>query len=246
MAELQFLYGTGAKDDKKVKAGTIYLDIGTHELWYDKPNETATSKNHIKLFQDTYINKAGDSSISGSLIPKANNAINLGSSTYKWANIYATKVNGYTLNAASAKGVKDATAATALTSSGTNLVTERAVFYGLAKINNASQTSNVNIYAPTSAGTAGYILKSSGGTAAPVWDTVDSLLSAYVKKSGDTMTGALTITKNTASTGMTSGALIVTGGIGTSDQLSAETIGIADKATVSYDSTRQALRFVIA
>lgn len=245
MADLQFLYGTGAKDDKVVRAGTIYLDIEAHELWYDKPGETATSKNHVQLFKDTYINKAGDNQISGNLIPKTDNAINLGSSTYRWANIYAAKVNGYTLADASAKGVKDSTKATALTSSGTSLVTERAVFYGLAKINNASQKSDIGIYAPTSAGTSGYILKSSGGTTAPVWATVDSLMGAYVKKAGDTMTGVLTISNNTASTSMTTGALLVTGGIATQDQLSAKTIEINDKATVQYDTTRQALRFVV-
>lgn len=65
-------------------------------------------------------------------------------------------------------GVDDATANGAL-GTGTGLTTERSVYYGLVTVNNASQTRATGIYAPTSAGTAGYILKSSGGTAAPVW-----------------------------------------------------------------------------
>ena len=65
-------------------------------------------------------------------------------------------------------GVDDATANGAL-GTGTGLTTERSVYYGLVTVNNASQTRATGIYAPTSAGTAGYILKSSGGTAAPTW-----------------------------------------------------------------------------
>lgn len=52
---------------------------------------------------------------------------------------------------------------------GQELTTKSGVAYSLAKINNGTQNAGVGIYAPTSAGTAGYILKSSGGTAAPVW-----------------------------------------------------------------------------
>lgn len=50
-------------------------------------------------------------------------------------------------------GVDDATANGAL-STGTNLTTERSVYYGLVIVNNASQTRATSIYAPTSAGTA--------------------------------------------------------------------------------------------
>lgn len=75
--------------------------------------------------------------------------------------------NGYTLGAACAKGVTDSSSASAL-STGTNLVTERDVYYGLASINGARQTSSVSVYAPTGAGTDGYILKSSG-SGAPTW-----------------------------------------------------------------------------
>ena len=76
-------------------------------------------------------------------------------------------INSYTLAAACAKGVTDSTSASAL-STGTNLVTERDVYYGLASINGARQTSSVDIYAPTSIGSNGYLLKATG-TGAPAW-----------------------------------------------------------------------------
>lgn len=73
-----------------------------------------------------------------------------------------------TTAALTTRAIDDATANGAL-GTGTGLTTERSVYYGLVTVNNASQTRATGIYAPTSAGTAGYILKSSGGTAAPTW-----------------------------------------------------------------------------
>ena len=82
--------------------------------------------------------------------------------------------NGYTLAAACAKGVTDSTSASAI-STGTNLVTERDVYYGLPTINGShSYTSGTNIYAPTSAGTSDYVLKSSG-SGAPTWMAQSSI-----------------------------------------------------------------------
>ena len=76
--------------------------------------------------------------------------------------------NGYTLAAACAKAVTDSSSASAI-STGTSLVTERDVYYGLPTINGAhTYTSSTNIYAPTSVGTSGYVLKS-GGSGAPSW-----------------------------------------------------------------------------
>ncbi len=45
------------------------------------------------------------------------------------------------------------------------------IYYGLATINGASQNRSVGVYAPTSAGTEGQVLSSSG-SGAPTW--VDS------------------------------------------------------------------------
>lgn len=50
-----------------------------------------------------------------------------------------------------------------------NLITNNTLYYATASINNARQTNNVSIYAPTTAGTANQILVSKGGTSAPDW-----------------------------------------------------------------------------
>jgi len=49
-----------------------------------------------------------------------------------------------------------------------SLVTERDIYYGLAVVNNASQTRATTIYAPVGGGTAGQTLRASAATTAPV------------------------------------------------------------------------------
>lgn len=110
----------------------------------------------------------------------------------------------YTLGAACEKAVTDSSSASAI-GTGTSLPTERDIYYGLPTINGShSYTSSTNIYAPTSAGTSGYWLKSSG-SGAPSWEswsnvtvgkaTADgdgnTISSTYLKLSGGTMTGAI-------------------------------------------------------
>jgi hypothetical protein len=52
---------------------------------------------------------------------------------------------------------------------GDNVLTERAIYYGLPTINGAHDyTSDTNIYAPTSGGTSGYFL-TSNGSSVPTW-----------------------------------------------------------------------------
>lgn len=106
--------------------------------------------------------------------------------------------NGYTLAAACAKGVTDSTAAGAI-GTGSNLVTERDVYYGLPKINGLhNYTSSTSIYAPTAGGTSGYVLIGNGTTSAPVWKTLANANIAakghthsYLPLSGGTMTGSI-------------------------------------------------------
>ena len=82
----------------------------------------------------------------------------------------------YTLAAACAKAVTDSSSASAI-GTGTSLPTERDIYYGLPTINNShAYTSSTTIYAPSAAGTANQILKSSGGTSAPVWTDITSLM----------------------------------------------------------------------
>ena len=77
-------------------------------------------------------------------------------------------INSYTLGSACAKSYTDSSSASAI-STGTSLVTERDVYYGLPTINGShSYTSNTTIYAPTSAGSNTQVLISSG-SGAPQW-----------------------------------------------------------------------------
>ena len=81
------------------------------------------------------------------------------------------------LGAAATKAVTDSTSAAAI-GTGSNLVTERDVYYGLPKINNGhSYTSNTNIFAPTTGGSSGQVLRSNGSTATPTWANAADLIS---------------------------------------------------------------------
>lgn len=76
----------------------------------------------------------------------------------------------YTLAAACAKAVTDSSSASAISSTGTSLPTERDIYYGLPTINGVhNYNSNTNYYMPTAVGTAGQILKSQG-SGAPEWE----------------------------------------------------------------------------
>lgn len=78
-----------------------------------------------------------------------------------------------TVGTAAAKSYTDSTSASAI-GTGTSLTTERDVYYGLPKINNShTYNSNSSFYAPTSAGTSGYYLKSNG-SGAPTWAAAPS------------------------------------------------------------------------
>jgi phage-related tail fiber protein len=72
----------------------------------------------------------------------------------------------------------DNTSAASLTSSSNNLITERSVWNVLPTINGVSSITynrSTTIYAPTSAGTSGQILVSSG-SGAPTWGSISSNL----------------------------------------------------------------------
>ena len=87
----------------------------------------------------------------------------------------------YTLGAACAKAVTDSSSASAI-GTGSSLVTERDVYYGLPNINGVhTYTSGTSIYAPTSVGTSGYILKS-GGSGAPSWVAQSTLTAGAATK----------------------------------------------------------------
>lgn len=102
-------------------------------------------------------------------------------------------------------------------------------------------TGNINSHI---SGTVNYIPKFSGA---------NTLINSRIIDNGTTITlggtttisGATSITNTTASSNTTSGALKVSGGVGVNGQMSAVTVMIGNKATASYDSNRQALKFVV-
>lgn len=157
--------------------------------------------------------------VKGTLQQSGVNVVDLSSSQALTNKTY----NGYTLGAACAKSYTDSTSASAI-STGTSLVTERDVYYGLPSINGAhTYTSNTTIYAPTSAGTSGYILKSSG-SGAPTW-----LQKLPVANGG---TGATALTAN---------RLLYVSGTGTSAAMIASSSIYVDDATIRPTSNSSCL-----
>lgn len=79
-----------------------------------------------------------------------------------WSNTLGTTLGtGY--------AVTDSSSASAI-GTGTSLVTERDIYYGLPTINNAhNYTSSTTIYAPAAGGTSGHLLIAQGATSAPTW-----------------------------------------------------------------------------
>ena len=82
------------------------------------------------------------------------------------ANSIIMSGNG-TTSALTTRAITNNTSNTTITS-GTNIPTMNTLYYGLAQINNATQSRATSIYAPTSAGTSGQYLKSNG-SGAPSW-----------------------------------------------------------------------------
>ncbi|MCM1197249.1 MAG: hypothetical protein NC310_09320 [Roseburia sp.] len=114
-------------------------------------------------------------------------------------NLKAKTFNGYTLAKGCAKDVVDATKATALSKDSEDLVTERKVFYALPNINNTHEyTSDTNIYAPNTGGTAGYILTANSPTSAPIWTSPSDLVTKLGFGFGTCSTAAATVAKTVA------------------------------------------------
>ena len=101
--------------------------------------------------------------------------------------------NNATLNVSD---VADSPSASAI-STGTSLVSERDVYYGLPTINNAhNYNSNTTIYAPTGGGTANQYLKSAGATSTPVWASFTAGAMSWTEATVSTSTPTLNITTN--------------------------------------------------
>lgn len=130
-----------------VNAGTISLSKAnvTSALGYTPPTTDTNT---------TYTIESGDANGQIKVTPSSGTAYNV-------------DVEG--LAAAAYKGVSDSSSASALSSTGQNLVTERDVYFGLPTINGAhNYTSGTTLFAPTAAGSNNQVLKSNG-SGAPSW-----------------------------------------------------------------------------
>lgn len=98
----------------------------------------------------------------------------------------ATIKSALELGAAADKAVTNNTSATAFDSTDDNVVTNKTLYYGTPSINNSkAYTSSTSIYAPTSGGTSGQILKSAGSTSTPVWESLKTINSTSLLGSGN-------------------------------------------------------------
>lgn len=124
-------------------------------------------------------------------LPTINNSHAYTSSTTIYAPT-AGGTSGYYLQGAGTttaptwQSPSDSSSASAISSTSTTLTTERDIYYGLPTINGAhNYTSSTNIYAPTTAGTSGYYLKSTG-SGAPTWDTIPAEVTVTLNGSSTT------------------------------------------------------------
>ena len=149
--------GTGA-------SGNVLLTNGVTPYWGD-----------IGLATDdtTYTYDSGSASLSIYTSDATGTGVTAGSYTAPDITIDSkgrvTAISSNTLGTAASKNYSDSTSSSALSSSGTNLVTERDVYYGIPKINNNNTYSrSTTIYAPTEGGAKGTVL-TGNGNAAPIW-----------------------------------------------------------------------------
>ena len=176
-------------------------------------------------------------------------------------------MSGSTTTAAlTTRAVTNNTSNTAITNSNTNIPTMNTIYYGLVGVNGASQTRATTIYAPTSVGSSGQYVKSTG-SGAPSWQSPDTTPTAnsgnlitsgavataignYVTLSttqtisgAKTFSAATAFTNTTASTSKTTGGVTMSGGLGIAGQVSSNTSMIGDHVTMSYDTSLAALVF---
>lgn len=174
--------GSGNKLSEKANKSALatvatsgkYSDLTGTPTITDTKNTAGSTDTSSKLFligatsqatnPQTYSHDTAYVGTDGHLYSNSKQAVNLSDSQALTNKTY----NGYSLGSACAKGVTDSSSASVI-STGTSLPTERDIYYGLPNINGShTYDSNTNIYAPTSAGTSGQVLKSNG-SGAPSW-----------------------------------------------------------------------------
>lgn len=153
----EFIYNASNKwelfgDEGSYALKTLKLKAGSGIIVNDATEAELSADITIK---NTGVTSVAQGSANGTI------AVSVGGAT-------ATDVSVKGLAAAAYKAVTDSSSASAI-STGTNLVTERDVYYGLPTINGVhNYNSNTKLFAPTAAGTENQVLLSSG-SGAPSW-----------------------------------------------------------------------------
>lgn len=149
-----------------------------------------------------------------------------------------TSVYWTTLGGASDYEVIDSSSARAI-GTGTNLITERTIHYGLPTINNAhNYTSNTAIYAPTAGGTKNQILVSAGSTAIPTWKATANGAAYATSSNGELTFGTLPIAQGgTGATSFTVNSVIISGSSTTSPLTTRAIKNITAKGNLGWTSS---------
>lgn len=157
----------------------IYLDDGVATAGKTYAGGTAVTLNDVPKAENTAEFYAPTTAGTSGYILKSN-----GSGAPTWLQTLpvangGTGANSFTADslimsgststsALTTRAITDNTSNTEITHNNTNIPTMNTIYYGLVTVNGSSQTRATGIYAPTSAGTSGYILKSEG-SGAPTW-----------------------------------------------------------------------------
>lgn len=175
-------------DDLSIKAGSILLTTRSQPATYD-PTATYTVGTYVWYNQNYYKCKTaietaeawdashwesthGQSGImaDANLDPWIDNTYNLGSSSYRWKTIYAVNFEG-TASVATKLGTSNKGNATKPIYLAAGVPTECSTYAGGTAVTlngTSAAASTASFYAPTGAGTSGYILQSNG-SGAPTW-----------------------------------------------------------------------------
>ena len=190
---LNFSYGAATSPGASWRIGHKGSGSGDGNYFVIQSGTSTTSattwNNVLQLGMNTY-----DATFSGNVNPAVTDTKTLGTSSLKWANVYATTFTGDLAgNAATATNATNATNATSATNalaanklnvsaqigsetvpvyfSSNGIPVEANTYAGgtAVTLNGTSKAgSTASFYAPTTAGTSGYYLKSNG-SGAPTW-----------------------------------------------------------------------------
>lgn len=92
---LQVKSGSSVVDAITIDGGTGYVKVATSPLLTDDSTNIATTA----WVQDISVALDGSNSMTGDLLPQADSAHDIGSTTFKWANVYADTLNGTAVEA---------------------------------------------------------------------------------------------------------------------------------------------------